>query len=505
MKHFYPRMVLRLVVLTLVLSALVVPLTVAQPVRAEDGAQNDSVAQGTAPLAPKKTAALFGLDDGGVLYSSETTRNLASETGIKWVRSSAEWDKIEAIRGTYDFTGLDNVLNPLIEKGFTPIVYVGENPSWAATTHCGPIDTRDASLVQSFRNVLAALAARYPKVKVWALYNEVDYDGSPGQHNAGCFGSRSVGGVNNNGIRDVDEYAVLLATAWKAVHTANPTALVGTGALAFDNFNTATAPSDYPGKGAGGSFNYNFIDQLAASMKNNPRPAGEKFTDLLLFNYYDLYGTYYWTKKAGGAGVQAKASVIRQKLSQAGIKGVKLFVGETGSASYNDGVDGQARCMTLNMVRGAAAKLKGIIWWTFRDFDDRQPTWKYGIVDINLQRKQAFYALKALAGELNNYKYKGTHSGQADFKDIEAYRFFGQGITKYVIVSSSIADQSKESNCSWLRNERVAKFSATKLRVVTHLGKAKNVRDNTKKDLDPAVGRIAIKVGTDPKIVQIYP
>lgn len=507
-RQFSARTVWRILGITLALSVLLVPLTMAVPIYAFKGDQPGSVPQNsTAYAAPKKAGAIFGLDDGGVLYLSDMTRSLAAETGANWVRMSVEWENIEAVRGTYDFTHTDNYLNSVTEKGFTPIVFVSDNPGWAANTHCGPIDTNDPSLVTSFRNLMGALAARYPKVKVWALYNEVDYDGTPGSHNGGCFGSRTAGGVNNNGVRDVNEYAVLLATAWQAVHAANPKALVGTGALAFDNFNTATAPPGYPGGGAGGSFNYNFVAELFNTMKNNPRPAGEKFVDLLLFNYYDLYGTYYWTKIASGAGVQAKASVLRQKMTQAGITGVKLFVGETGSESLSNGQDGQARCLYLNLVRGAAAKLKGMIWWTFKDFDDNssQPTWKYGIVDQNYERKVAFFALKTLVTELNNYKYKDTHSGQADFKDVEAYRFFSRGLTKYVIVSSSIASQAKRSNCAWDRNNRIATFNATTLRVVKLAGKAKTVRDNSKKDLDPAVGRIAVKVGTNPLVVQIDP
>lgn len=504
LEHFNLRTVLRIVFLTLALGVLALPLTPASPARAEDGAEASSVAQASGPFVPpKKAAALFGLDDGGVLYTSETTRNIAAETRVKWVRSSVEWDQVEAVRGTYNFTGLDYVLNPLIEKGFTPVVYVGENPSWAANTHCGPIDTTDSSLVQSFRNLMGALAARYPKVKVWALYNEMDFEGQPDAGKAGCFGTRTPGGLNNNGVRDVDEYAILLATAWKAVKKANPQALVGTGALAFDNFNPETAPVDYPGGGAGGHFNYHFLDELAATMKNNPRPAGEKFMDLVLFNYYDLYGTYYWKKQAAGEGIQSKAAVIRQKLAQANIKGVKLFVSETGSESFSNGQDGQARCVTYNLVRGAAAKLKGVVWWTFRDHDDSLPTWKYGVVDMALQRKMAFYALQTLTTELDNYGYKGTESGQPDFKGIEAYRFGSKGKSKYFIASASILDSSKRSNCVWTRNERTARFNANKIRVVTYLGQRKNIRDNTKKDLDPAVGRIAIQVGTDPLFVTI--
>jgi hypothetical protein len=493
------------------LGILAMALSLATPVNAKSSPDNGSRIENSPTQGiPKKTAALFGIDDGGVLYGSETTLNLGANLGVKWVRQSVAWDNIEPVKGTYDWTWADKAIKPLIEKGFTPFIFVGENPSWAASHHCGPVDSED---LDAFASLMGALAARYPGVGIWALYNEPDFEGTPSGHNGGCFGTRTAGGLNNNGKRDVDEYMVMLAKAWKAVHTANPSAKVSTGALAFDNFNTATAPAGYPGGGVGGGTNYHFLSELFTSMAANQKnlPPGDKFTDFVAFNYYDLYGTYYWQNKFAGQGIQAKANAIRQLMSTKGIKGVKLFVGETGedSLSSNIGPAGQVQCLQMTMVRGAAAKLKGIIWWTFRDFPDTDAPprnkWKYGVVDQNNQPKVSYTAFKTLATELNNYKYKGTYSNTAGFAGIEAYRFLNAGKYKYVVWSSTIANQSKKSNCSWDRVKRPVTFTATKIRTVNPKGKQKVIVDNSKKDLDKTVGKIAIKVGGQAMVVQINP
>lgn len=461
-----------------------------------------------AAAVPTGAATVFGVDDGGVIYPNQTALTLAQNAGVNWVRVSINWSSIEATQGVYDFTASDAVLNPLLTAGFSPVVFFTGNPTWAANTTCGPVDTRDPSLVAAFGNALGALAAHYPGVKVWALYNEVDMDRDPNYNNGGCFGSATSGGVNNNGVRDSDEYAIMLAAAWQAVHAANANALLASGAVAYDNFNTATAPSGYPGGGSGGVFNYNFSTDLFQYMKNNPLPSGQKYMDLFLYNYYDIYGRY-WETRAKGHGIQAKAAVLRQNMKSASIPVVPLFVTETGEDSRDVwiGLNGQARCLDITMIRGAATKLMGVVWWTFEDFPDNAPppqnTWKYGIVDQNLQPKLSYTALQIIAHELNGLAYAKTLSNKTGFTNVEAYRFGGQGTTKVVIWSSSIKTTSYLPECSWSRNTKLATFTAKQLRVVDYLGNVKLIKDNSKADKNKTAGLIAIKVGGDPLIVQV--
>jgi GH35 family endo-1,4-beta-xylanase len=469
--------------------------------------RGDATTQPTRVAAAKTgAAAVFGIDDGGVISSSDATRALAAATGAYWERISVNWRSLEPTQGTYDFTSADASLTPLINAGFSLIVYLAENPSWAANTPCGPVYP---DKVTAFANMLGALAARYPKVKIWAAYNEVDFgDSNTAKNTGGCFG---LDDVNGNGIPDYEDYAVMLAAGWKAVHDANSSALFAMGAVAYDNFNVATAPKGYPGGGNGGLFNSKFLPKLFTYMKNNLLSNDQKYIDMLLFNYYDIYGPY-WQQKVGGIGILAKAKVLRQLMSKNGVPVVPLFVTESGvsSSRYGVGLNGQARCLTITMVRGAAANLNGVIWWTFKDFADNaqfpQNTWKYGIVDQNLQPKLSYTALQTVANELDGVTFKKNMTNTTNFSGVEAYSFAGNGMTKFVVWGVGIKpSDSTIPECAWSRAKKLATFKAKTLRVVTYLGAVKTIQDNSKKDQDPRVGYMAIKVGNDPLIVQRNP
>ncbi len=468
-----------------------------------------AMAPARALTAPTGAASLFGIDDGGVLAHSANTLALAAGTGANWERISVYWSSLEPTKGNYDFSSADAVIPPLLDAGFAPIVYLEKNPSWASNTSCGPVND-----VQAFANMLGALAARYPRVLVWAAYNEVDFDYADiNRNNGGCFGSRTPGGVNNNGVKDYIEYAEMLRAAWKAVHAANRDAQLASGSIAYDNFNVNTAPKDYPGKGNGGLFNYGFVSNLFQYMKKHPLPNDEKYMDMLLFNFYNLYGPY-WQTKAPGYGIQAKTQVLRNRMSEAKIAAIPLFVSETGESSNAGWINAQAqaRCLNMTLVRGAASKLSGIIWWTFSDFSDSAPapqnSWKYGIVDQNLQPKPSYTALKTLVAELNGLKYSKTMTNKTGFAGVEAYYFAGGGMKKYIVWTFNQPkppDPWVQPECAWLRNVGKATFQATSLRVVNYLGKVKTIADNSKKDQNPAVGSITIRVDGNPQIVQINP
>lgn len=479
--------------------------------RGENTNSHETARVALAPHAVTDVTSLFGLDEGGVLRNDANARALAVSSGVHSARMMVSWNAIESTQGVYDFTATDETINTILASGLTPIIYIAHNPPWAANLPCGPIDTNDSAILTAFGNFMNALAAHYPDVKIWALYNEEDDpNGDPTATSSGCFGSPSDGGVNNNNIPDYAEYAIMLKTAWKAVHDANTGAELVTGALAFDNFNPSSCPPGYSCDG--GRFNYRFPSKLFSYMAENPLTGGDKYMDEVLFNYYDVYG-WYWEAQTKGKGVQAKANVLRAKMRDAGIPVVDLFVAETGEPSTADWVklDGQARCLTITMVRGAATKLKGIIWWTFKDYPDSAPapqnTWKYGLVDQNLTPKLSYAAMKTLTSELNGYTYNKTYSNKAAFKNVEAYRFSNGAARKYVVWSSSIKGGPSEiSECGRPRTKNLAVFKAKTIRVVDYAsGAAKTIKDNAKADKDKTVGKIGINISTSPKFVQINP
>lgn len=466
-----------------------------------------SPAQSAKPAEPTGAAALFGVDDQGILSGNPDALNLAVATGVNWTRIAVSWSAIEGTQGTYNFSSADSALNHLTDAGLSPIVYLTDNPAWAATTRCGPVDTTNPARVTALGNVMGALAARYTKIKIWALYSEIDSTGTTGD---GCFGTFGGGGINHNGVPDYKEYGIELAAAWKAVHTANPDASLAVGALAYDNFDPKACPPNYPANCYGGGFNYTFPRNLFRYMSKHPLANDDKYMDQLLFNYYDLYGRY-WELVGAGYGVQAKADALRTLMRAKGVSVVDLLVTETGEDSSPNwvGLQGQAHCLEITLVRGAAAGLKGIVWWTFEDFPDSAPpprnTWKYGIADENLQPKPSYQTLQTLASELNGLDFKNAVSDKPGMAQVEGYRFAGGGVTKYVVWSNSIRSTSYKSGCAWARNSRPVTLKASSLRVVNYQGQVNMVLDNSKRDQDPQTGSITIRVGNAPKIVQIIP
>jgi hypothetical protein len=419
----------------------------------------------------------------------------------------------------YDFTVTDNSLGVLLAGGLEPAVYISSNPQWASDLPCAPIDTTNPAMVTAFYDFMYATVTHYPEVKIWALYNEPDAPaGDEYTTGGGCFASHTNGGLNQNGVKDYIEYAIMLKTAWKAVHTANPNAQLAVGALAFDSFaknqNGVCEPSGYPGN-CDGFFRYDFVTNLFGYMGNpaNALPIGDKYMDMVLFNYYEIYGPF-WETKAKGRGIQAKANVLRLKMQQANLVPVDLFVSETGLPSVSPFADkaGQARCVDITMVRGAAGGLKGIVWWTFRDFSDTDPRpdrreWKYGLVDQNMAPKPAYTAMQELTEQLNGFSYFKTHSGKKGFAGVEGYSFKSGTATKYVVWSSTIKSQSTLADCSWTRSSKLVSIKAKKIEIVDYMGATvKVIEDNKgKADKDKTLGRIGFKVAGDPKFVRVNP
>jgi hypothetical protein len=129
------------------------------------------------------------------------------------------------------------------------------------------------------------------------------------------------------------------------------------------------------------------------------------------------------------------------------------------------------------------------------------------VVDQNNVPKLSYTAFKSLLTELNGHKAKGTVSNLQGFTDIEAYRFVKGGKYKYVVWSSSLKNPpaTGETRCNWARNKRVVTLSANKLRTVNFKGKEKLILDNSPKDLNKTAGKIALKVGGQPLVVQVNP
>lgn len=450
------------------------------------------------------TPAFFSMDDGGVTSLNPDLATLARATGAPFLRMAVYWRFLEPSNTTpdsYNWQYTDAFFKGAFDANLTPLVYIAENPSWAANTPCGPIDTTDANLRAEFGQFIGALAARYPQIKRWGLYNEADASSVP-MHSGGCFGDDDTGDLNNNAVPDYAEYAEMAGIARDAVHQANPDAQVYI-AVAFDDFDTKTCPANYPGGCPPLShYNYNFLPNLFNYMATHPRANGQPYADALAFTYYDVYGLYWESQPsgAGARGIQAKAAAIQKRMNDAGVS-FPLFVTETGEDSQAGwiGTEGQSRCLTISFVRGMATFLETIVWWTFMDNPGRG--WYYGLVDTSGNPKPSYHAFQTLFGELNGWRYVKPRKNP---KRVEGY-LFTDGVRKKWVAWSNIVQPDGKSPCAYPRATASMNFKAKRLNVTDLYGNKKIVRDNRAGDTDPRAGRMRLPVTGSPQYVVIIP
>jgi len=430
------------------------------------------------PVAPPLTH-YFGVSSNGEVAANDEVRALAILSGAQMVRTSIAWRQVEPTQGKYDWRYADSAFHALTDNNLEPLVLIMDNTEWGASTKCGPV-----SDLLAYDQFLRQLAARYPNVTYWALYNEPDNAYGEAASTGGCFGGDDVDG---NGKPDYADYAAQLQVAWRALHAGNPDAKLVVGAIAFDNFDQATAPPGYPGGGNGGIFNAKFLDNLFAYMQANPPPPGERYFDLLGFNYYNIYGPY-WEGRSEGKGVSAKANALTKLMQQYGLA-APLLVSETGDDSGTIGDDAQSAFLAKTFVRGMESNIAHMIWWTFQDFPDTAPppsnTWKYGLIDQNAKPKPSYSAFQTVAKLLGDAQFVQP----LNVRGGEGYLFNKDGAGVAVLWSSSAEPIS-------------VSFVGNVLNVTDMYGAVRAVSDGSPEDHNPDSGRIALQLNQNPTYVQ---
>lgn len=95
----------------------------------------------------------------------------AENGGVSLVRTGVEWHSIEYQKGVYDFTTLRNKLSQIKSIGAEPIVLLAySNTIYGAETIKHGPSTREQ--INGFAKMAAAVAAEFPEVKYFEIYNE---------------------------------------------------------------------------------------------------------------------------------------------------------------------------------------------------------------------------------------------------------------------------------------------------------------------------------------------
>lgn len=126
-----------------------------------------------APAATASPRVKYGIqDDAWLMYGAGTLESRVrtlDDLGVDLVRFSIDWSKVEARRGTRDWSSVDPVLNALRARGIRTVVTLYGTPRWA---NGGRSSNWAPTSGSTFANFAAAAAKRYIWVKDWLIWNE---------------------------------------------------------------------------------------------------------------------------------------------------------------------------------------------------------------------------------------------------------------------------------------------------------------------------------------------
>ncbi len=342
-------------------------------------------------------------------WGDPRTHALAVDAGTRWVRTSVSWGAHEPVRGQRNLSGLDYFFKSFTDLGLKPIVYITDNPSWAASSKCGPLDKVP---LQALADFMGALAERYdgdgdydgdgvmdgsalPRIDYWALYNEPDNQWTTGEASAfgGCWG------------RNGQSYAQLMRLVRQAVQRANPNAQVVFSGVAAEK---VPCPSTWSCAGQD-IFNFNiaggdFVDAVLGYIQANP---GEYF-DVFDFHYYPAFHGQW---DSWGKGILGKAQYYQNRLESHGLN-KPMICTETGRRSdagqVIDGIPGsdgeQTKYLVKTYVRAMAGGLKSVLWFTLANFDAAG----WGLLDGNYAPKASYTAYQVLSEQIEGAHFNSV-------------------------------------------------------------------------------------------------
>jgi polysaccharide biosynthesis protein PslG len=151
--------------------------------------------------------------------------------GFRWARIDISWKELQPTSATAYNTGYRDVLDKCVSKtvnaGLTPFIGVLGTPQWAS----GSSDWKTAPTNPDpdFKNFMQTMAARYPSVAAWQIYNE------PNQ--------------NTFWLGTIQQYVATLKAGYAGVKAGNPSAKVITGGTTFNDYDWVRSLYDNGGKG----------------------------------------------------------------------------------------------------------------------------------------------------------------------------------------------------------------------------------------------------------------
>lgn len=314
--------------------------------------------------------------------STDFTRMAAG--GVGSYRLVLAWSTVEAVKGSYDWSGYDGILTELARNGIEPIVSVVGTPSGYAPTITDP-PTDDEETFDAWADFLQAAAERYgPDGDLWQLLAETDPDVTPQPLRTWEIWNEPNTSLFWTPAPDADAYSALLKRSERVLHGVDPEAEIMTGGM------FATPQSE------GAIVSYDFIEQL--------------YSHAGIADVVDIVGIHPYSPDVGGVIEQLDGT--REAIDAAG-DDASIWITELGWSSDPNGSADQAKSpeQQANLLRKSFTKmseerdtwaLEGVIWFTWRDSVGPvgECVWCEfaGLVDTDRDTKPAWEAFTEVTG-----------------------------------------------------------------------------------------------------------
>ena len=94
--------------------------------------------------------------------------------GLQWVRVDLHWDDLEPIEGQFLYAPIDTMVGQLAQAQLQSVLYMVGSAAFASSAppQASNPDQYPPTSPQLFASRMAALAARYPSVAAWQIWNE---------------------------------------------------------------------------------------------------------------------------------------------------------------------------------------------------------------------------------------------------------------------------------------------------------------------------------------------
>ncbi len=392
--------------------------------------------------------------------------------GVQWLRYPLNWRRTETSPGVYRWTQLDADLANAAANGMKVMIYAVANPTWAATTNCGPLKAGYLDDLGAFLTAAAShIQTNFPGiVHYWGVYNEPDIADATLDF-GGCWGK---GHPNSAAGAGGAAYAQMMAVAYPAIKQGMPDVIVTNGGLAYDDW--YSPPTSY------GRVDKNFLDDFLAA-------GGGQYIDALDFHYYPAFAFNWNTSDRYNSDIVGKASHLKAKLAARGLSR-PLVVSETGmraSAPFPPASERPDRYVTQVYARSMSAQLYPISWFTLVDYPYPADPYYYGLITSSFQLKPAYHAYKTLTTELDGASFLRVRRGFPT--SLEGYEFTKAGQHKLVIWSLA-------GSVGW--SFALAQEGGS-VRKVAHTGAVTTLVDGEASDPDgQRDGHLTITIGADP-------